>query len=139
MNHYDNQKGIGAEECYMLLFKTLLYTYALRYIDIVCQKSIEMTGDYFDYQLWELVYRIGNIYNTLYTRLINEGAGCEIENLRTTYEKFLYVLQTKMEEVRQVTLYIKESIIENEDKFHEAVRASSTDKEQFIREYLNVL
>ena len=44
-----------------------------------------------------------------------------------------------MEEVRQVTLYIKESIIENEDKFHEAVRASSTDKEQFIREYLNVL
>lgn len=139
MEHLDHEKKIGEDECYMLLFKALLYTYALKYIDTVCQKSIEKTGDYFDYQLWELVYRIGNIYNTLYARLIDIGKECEIEHLRTTYEKFLDILQNKMEEVRQVTLYVKESIIENEDKFHEAVKVSNADKEQFIREYLNVL
>lgn len=139
MEHLDHEKNIGEDECYMLLFKALLYTYTLQYIDIVSQKSIEVAGDYFDYQLWELVYRIGNIYNTLYARLINKGAECGLENLKTTYEKFLDILQTKMKEVRQVTLYIKETIIENEDKFHEAVNASNTDKEQFVREYLNVL
>ena len=69
MSHRDFKGNIGTEECFMLLFKTLLYVYAMRYIDIVCQRSIKITGDYFDYQLWELVYRMGNIYNTLYAGL----------------------------------------------------------------------
>lgn len=58
MKNLDLKRNIGTGQCCMLLFKTLLYVYAMRYIDIVCQKSIKITGDYFDYQLWELVYRM---------------------------------------------------------------------------------
>ncbi len=139
IEHLELKGDMGKDECYMLLFKTLLYIYALKYIDIVSQKSIEITGAYFDYQLWELVYRMGNIYNTLYARLINEGTEYEVEQLRNTYEKFADMLQEKMEEIRQIILYVKETIIENDNEFHEAVKASRADKEYFIRDYLNVL
>ena len=139
MNHHGFKGNIGTEECFMLLFKTLLYVYAMRYIDIVCQRSIRITGDYFDYQLWELVYRMGNIYNTLYAGLSEEGAKDVVGILNTTYEKFLDVLQEKMKEVRQIVIYIKESILENKDAFYEETKVESEDKEQFIREYLNVL
>jgi hypothetical protein len=139
VEHLDQGQGIGEEECYMLLFKALLYTYALRYIDIVCQKSIETTGDYFDYQLWELMYRIGNVYNALFARLAGREAEHEIENLSAVYEEFLDILQIRMEEVRRVTLYVKETVIEYENEFREAVQTDCEEKERFIREYLNVL
>lgn len=136
MGHRSLKEDIGTEECYMLFFKTLLYVYAMRYIDIVCQRSIRVTGDYFDYQLWGLVYRMGNIYNTLYVRLAEESA---LDILKITYEKFLDVLQEKMKEVRQIVIYIKESILENKDAFYEIIKSESADKEQLIREYLNLL
>lgn len=139
MSHRDFKENIGTEECCMLLFKTLLYVYAMRYMDIVCQRSIKIAGDYFDYQLWELVYRMGNIYNTLYARLVEEGAKDAVDILNITYEKFLDVLQEKMKEVRQIVTYIKESIFENENAFYEEIKVESEDKERFIREYLNVL
>lgn len=44
-----------------------------------------------------------------------------------------------MKEVRQIVIYIKESILENKDAFYEETKVESEDKEQFIREYLNVL
>lgn len=53
-------------------------------------------------------------------------------------EIFLGVLQEKMKEVRQIVVCIKESILENKDVFYEIFRAESADKEQFIREYLNL-
>ena len=139
MEHHKLKEDIGKDECYMLLFKTLLYIYALQYIDIVSQKGIEITGAYFDYQLWELVYRMANIYHTLYAQLINEGTEREAELLRDTYEKFADILQEKMEEIRQIILYVKETIIEYENEFHEAVKVSYEEKVQFIREYLKLL
>ena len=139
MERFKLKEDIGNDECYMLLFKTLLYIYALEYIDIVSQKNIEITGSYFDYQLWELVYRMGNVYNTIYARLLNEGAEHEIEKLRNTYEEFSEMLQDKMTEIRQIMLYIKAIRIENENKFQEVIKVCRADKEQFIKEYLNVL
>lgn len=139
MEHHKFKEDMEKDECYMLLFKTLLYIYALQYIDIVSQKGIEITGAYFDYQLWELVYRMANMYNTLYARLVNEGTEREVELLRDTYEKFADMLQEQMEEIRQIILYVKETIIENEKEFHEAVKVSYEEKVQFIREYLKLL
>lgn len=135
-----NQKGnIEKGECYMLIFKTLFYIYSLQYISIVSQKEIEVTGGYFDRQLWVLVYRMANIYNTLYAQVIDEGTLYEIEILSNTYEKFNDLLQVTMEEIRQIMLYIKKTMIDNKDSLDEANKISNAEKIKFIKEYLKLL
>lgn len=81
VQYYNEEAAISKGECYMLLFKTLFYVYILEYINAICLKSDIDCESYFDYQLWELTYRIGNLHIAFYTQLLEQDSKQEIELL----------------------------------------------------------
>lgn len=136
---FDSDGNINIDEQYEVFFRTLFYIYVLQYIDAMCEEEIENADNLFDYQLWELTYRMANIYNTLYADLLEWGTEIEIKELDNTYTKFVDLLKSKMKEVRQVIYYVKDLICENKNSICVIEELNDADKEQIIKEYLKLL
>lgn len=139
VQHFDEEESIAKGECYILLFGTLLYVYILGYINAVCLKSETNCESYFDYQLWELTYRIGNMYIAFYTQLLEQDNEEEMELLNKVYTEFVHMFSGRMKQVREIMFYIKEMINENRYEIEDNFDMNDVSKIKFIKEYLNLL
>lgn len=139
VDHFDFDETIFKSEYYTLLLNTLFYIYILMYIDTICLTDDIDTEAYFDYQLWELTYRIGNIYNVLYAKLLEQGSITEIQLLKKVYTEFIHTFSIRMKEIREIVFYIKETLEENKSVIKDAFKVSDADRIQFIKDYLKLL
>lgn len=139
VQQFNEEESNAKGECYMLLFNTLFYVYILGYINTISLKNGTDCESYFDYQLWELTYRIGNMYIAFYAKLLEQENEQEMELLNKVYTEFVHMFSGRMKEVREIMSYIKAIINENRHDIENNFDVNDVSKINFIKEYLNLL
>lgn len=139
VQQFNEEESNAKGECYMLLFNTLFYVYILGYINTISLKNGTDCESYFDYQLWELTYRIGNMYIAFYAKLLEQENEQEMELLNKVYTEFVHMFSGRMKEVREIMSYIKAMINENRHDIENNFDVNDVSKINFIKEYLNLL
>ena len=134
-----DEDAVAKADYYKLLFDTLFYVYILEYINALCVKNDAGRVHYFDYQLWKLSYRIGNVYSALYAELLNQGNEQEIEILKTAYAEFMDTFPEIVKEIREIVFNIKDFLQENRIGIKEIASVNDESKINFIKEYLALL
>lgn len=135
LDYYELEHSISKEEYFSLIYKMLLYVYILKYIDAAGKNDIK-PGDYYDYQLYELSYRMGNIYRTLTEYLLSHDAGQDMDIHETVYKEHIKLLKGKMDETRQIVTFIKALIGKNKDDFQYIEQMDECEKIQYLKDYL---
>ena len=129
---------VTKRECYMLLFNAIFHVYILTYINIMCSLNYKDCMSYFDYQLWELTYRIGNMYIAFYIPLWEQDLKNDIEILNMVYKEFANSFDERMKEIRKIMLHITNMIKNYGNDIKELSKVSDINKINFIKEYLNL-
>ena len=139
VQQFNEHESNAIGEWYMLLLNTLFYVYILGYINTISLKNGTDCESYFDYQLWELTYRIGNMYIAFYAKLLEQENEQEMELLNKVYTEFVHMFSGRMKEVREIMSYIKAIINENRHDIENNFDVNDVSKINFIKEYLNLL
>ena len=104
----------------------------------MCSLNYKDCMSYFDYQLWELTYRIGNMYIAFYIPLWEQDLKNDIEILNMVYKEFSNSFDERMKEIRKIMLHITNMIKNYGNDIKELSKVSDINKINFIKEYLNL-
>lgn len=122
--------------CFTALLLALIYVYMLR-LTMMAQKIETVEVDtYLDEELKVLVLRIGGIYCYIYNFLIQNGITYDIPVLNESYEKSIHIYMKMGEDLRTI---IKTTRASRESHFKSFENISKSDKNDFIKLFLNLL
>lgn len=137
LDNYISNENIKIEDIFFLLFRTLLYIYILMYIHSMTLEKDETPRKYYDYQLWELTYRMANMYTVIYEWLLANMPE-QVNVLKKIYSDYTETFKNKMKKVREVIEKLKDIMQQNDDNMRKLSKRSENEKKQLIKEYLKL-
>lgn len=137
LDNYISNENIKIEDIFFLLFRTLLYIYILMYIHSMTLEKDETPRKYYDYQLWELTYRMANMYTVIYEWLLANMPE-QVNVLKKIYSDYTETFKNKMKKVREVIEKLKDIMQQNDENMRKLSKRSENEKKQLIKEYLKL-
>ena len=132
-------KDIGERECIQQIFFAMYYLYILQFIDMTVSTNIVDKEDFFDSTLWEITYRIGNIYVTLFEMQQDNELKIDVSSLNNIYEGFIETLKNETKSIRKIIKYIDMFMKENNDLMNKIHNTEISDKLSYIKNYLALI